>query len=148
MIGFPNTEWLIAHFLYLRTMQPSHYYLSIHPGAGFQMVFPFSNQFFAQKWVSLYLASVFLDCVSQGPWQEPNSSNFRNKFESIGDIPQLFGDIPRLCSDIPAVFSKSFNVDTRKALLVCEKASACMQLRNEQSDLDETEKTKHCVLTY
>ena len=72
----------------------------------------------------------------------PNSTS-RYQSEYNGDIPQLFGDIPRLCSEIPAVFSEQFNMDTLKALLVSEKASACMQLRNEQSNRDEKETAKH-----
>jgi hypothetical protein len=61
---------------------------------------------FALKWESLYLATEFSDCVSQGPWQD-FILNHPKLFENDGDIPQLFGDIPRLCSEIPAVFSKA-----------------------------------------
>ena len=81
----------------------------------------FSINLFVQKRVSLYFPRPVARKYSTQP-PDPN-------LNITVTFPSCSVTFPDCAVKFLQYFSEQFNVDTLKALLVCEKASACMQLR-------------------
>jgi hypothetical protein len=85
------------------------------------------STFFAQKWVSLYLAAEFFSLRLPRSVARYIIQLYRNQPECIGDIPQLLGDFPKLFSDIPEdailvlVHCRHTNLCAKKPLLACKE---------------------------